>query len=166
MTEADLRELAQLVRGRPLAALGTLHRGGPNVTLVQVAPAPDLAAFYLHLSRLALHTQDLLANPAAGLMISEAEAGNRNPLTLGRVSLQGEAFLLADDAPEAAAARRLYQDRFPRAAINFTLPDFGLFQFTPRSGRYVAGFGKIFDLGPEALKRAGALAAGGSVASV
>lgn len=157
MTPGDLHELALLLRTRRLAALGTLHDGQPHVSMALYAPAPDLAAFYLHLSRLALHTRDLHANPACGLMVSEPDTETRNPLTLGRISLQGQASLLAEDAPEFGAAKAAYLARFPFAAINFTLPDFGLFKLTPSSARYVAGFGRIFDLSVEDLRQAGAL---------
>ena len=40
-TDADWRALADLLRARKIATLGTLHAGAPNVGLVLFAPAPD-----------------------------------------------------------------------------------------------------------------------------
>ncbi|MBL8056552.1 MAG: pyridoxamine 5'-phosphate oxidase family protein [Anaerolineales bacterium] len=159
-TDEDRSTLGTLLRARKVAALGTLHGGAPNVGMVLFAPAPDFAGFFLHLSQLALHTQDLRAAPAAGLLVAERDSDSRNPQTLARVSLQGEARLIAAEAPEYAAAKAVYLERFPFAQFNFTLPDFSLFRFVPAAGRYVGGFGKAFAVTPEDLRRAAALTAG------
>ena len=159
-SDDDLRALGQLLRSRRIASLGTLHAGAPHVGLVLFAPAPDFSALFLHLSQLALHTQDLRREPAAGLLVAERDSDNRNPQTLARVSLQGAARLIPADAADYAAAKAAYLDRFSFAQFNFTLPDFGLFRFMPAAGRYVGGFGKAFAVTPEDLRRAAALTAG------
>jgi hypothetical protein len=159
-TDEDLRALGGLLRSRRIAALGTLHAGAPNVGMVLFAPAPDFSALFLHLSQLALHTQDLYAEPAASLLVAERDADNRNPQTLARVSLQGSARLIPADAPDYAGAKAAYLERFPFAQFNFTLPDFGLFRFVPTAGRYVGGFGKAFAVAADDLRRAAALTAG------
>ena len=48
--------LQQLIHGRTIAALGTLHQGIPFVSMVPYAVAGD-GSFILHVSRLAAHTQ-------------------------------------------------------------------------------------------------------------
>lgn len=158
MTDDDLRQLAQLLRAQRLASLGTLHGGAPLVTLTLFAAAPDFTAVYLHLSQLALHTQDLRADPRASLLIAEGERGSQNPLTLARVSLQGEARPLAPDSEAQAAARALYLGRFPFTNFNFTLPDFRLYCFSPHGGRFVGGFARAADLTLEDLRAASIIA--------
>jgi hypothetical protein len=162
MDTSDLHALAHLLRSQRLAALGTLRSGGPSVSLALYACAPDFSAFFFHFSRLALHTQDLLADPRAGLMIAEADSGAQNPLTLGRLSLHGQARALGLDAPGYATAKGIYLARFPFAEFNFSLNDFMMFHFTPslQAGRYVAGFGKIFDVSLDDLRQAAKLDAG------
>src|SRR5262249_40435804 len=54
------QQLVALIRERGIAALGTLHDGGPLVSLVLYASVPDLSALYVHVSHLAQHTRDLL----------------------------------------------------------------------------------------------------------
>jgi hypothetical protein len=153
--DTALASLAQLLRAQRLAALGTIHAGAPFVSMVIYAEAPDFSAFYLHLSQLALHTRDLLADPRVSLMVAEADqSASRNPLTLGRVSLQGAVAAIPADAPEHASAKALYLARFPFAEFNFTLGDFALYVFTPQSGRYVGGFARAFDLTPDDLRQA------------
>jgi hypothetical protein len=157
MDDSALAALGQLLRAPRTAALGTLHAGGPFVSMVIFAAAPDFSVFYLHLSRLAQHTRDLAADPRASLMIAETDqSAARNPLALGRVSLQGSVAALPADAPEHASAKSLYLARFPAAEFNFTLGDFGLYAFTPQTGRYVGGFARAFDLTPADLRQAAA----------
>lgn len=160
MTDEDLLILGQLLLSQRRAALGTLHAGAPFVSMALYAPTTDLTACYLHLSLLAAHTRDLLAAPAASLLVMAPEiaGSSRNPLTLARISLQGEAHPLPETAPEYAAARAAYLTRFPFTEFNFTLKDFSLFAFRPRAGRWVGGFARAFDVTPEDLHRAAGLA--------
>jgi heme iron utilization protein len=156
--ESDLHALISLVRERSLAALGTIVEGGPLVSMVLYASAPDLSRLYLHVSRIAQHTRGLLSQPRVGLLISEPDRVSRNPLTLARVSIQGLARPLQEGSPSFGNARSLYLAAHPTAAINFDLPDFLLFSVHPESARFIAGFGKIFDLDREAWARLAATA--------
>jgi putative heme iron utilization protein len=138
--------LAALVRGRGTAALGTLHEGSPLVSLVLYACPPDLSEFYVHVSRLAQHTAGLLADSRVGLLIVEHDLPSRNPLSLARVSVRGTAAALGPESAAFAVARSAYLSAHPTARMNFQLADFLLFRIRPEAARFVAGFGKIFDL--------------------
>ncbi len=143
--------LAKLIRGQRTAALGTLRQGAPLVSMVLYLPAADLAAFFVHVSRLAWHTQDMLADARVSLSIAETDDGTRDPQTLARVSVRGEASAIANDAPEHASLRKAWLARYPDSAINFELADFAFFRLTPRDARFVAGFGRIHNLSAAAL---------------
>jgi len=145
--------LFHLLTGINTGSLGTLRGGIPNVSLVLFAAAPDFISYYLHLSRLAQHTQDLLADPRAGLMISEPDTHQKDPQTLARISLLGDVELLAADVNGFSSARDAYLLKFPQARPNFMLGDFALYKFQVRSARFVANFGKIFNLKPADLRR-------------
>jgi putative heme iron utilization protein len=162
MDESDRRILISLVRERPLAALGTIVDDGPLVSMVLYACEPDLACLYIHVSRIAQHTRGLLARPRVSLLISEPDRASRNPLTLARVSIQGLALRLEEGSAAFENARSLYLAVHPTAAINFDLPDFLLLGVHPVSARFIAGFGKIFDLDREAWARLAATAPGSS----
>jgi putative heme iron utilization protein len=138
--------LVALLRKRGTAALGTLHGGSPLVSLVLYACSPDLSELYIHVSQLAQHTAGLLADPRVGLLIVEEDLPSRNPLSLARVTIQGVASQLEPESAAFSAARTLYLAAHPTARINFQLPDFMLFGIRPEAARFVAGFGKIFDL--------------------
>ncbi|MBM4425542.1 MAG: pyridoxamine 5'-phosphate oxidase [Chloroflexi bacterium] len=145
--DADtLAALARLIRAQRAAALGTVRDGLPFVSMVVYAFEPDFSAFWLHLSRLALHTQAILADPRIGLMIAEADDGAKDAQTLARVSIQSEAIVLTQTPPEYSAAKMLYLARFPEAQTMFALGDFDLYRIEPRSARFVAGFARAYNL--------------------
>ena len=146
--------LAALLRGQRIAALGTLRQGAPLVSMVLYLPADDFSAFHLHVSRLAWHTQDMIADSRVSLSVAATDDGTRNPQTLERVSLRGEATPLANGAPGFEKLKAAWLARFPESAINFELADFAFFRIAPRDARFVAGFGRIHNLSAAALAEA------------
>lgn len=159
MQEAERRVLAALIRSQRTAALGTLYRGMPYISLVLCAEAADFGAFYIHVSGLAIHTQNLRADPGAGLMISQPDTGASDPQTLARVSLQAKAAPIPQDSPDYLAAHARFVARFPESRQTFELADFELYRLTPQEGRLVAAFGRIFNLTPGDLRAASSLPA-------
>src|SRR6202022_812181 len=121
-------------------ALATLMApsGDPYCSLVNVATAADGAPLLL-LSRLALHTKNILADARVSLMIDERKSGD--PLEGARVMLMGRAS--ATDDPEA---RRRYLDRQPEATRFAAFGDFSFYRMTLDRAHLVAGFGRIVDL--------------------
>lgn len=154
-TELDtLRELARLVRKERTAALGTLRQGAPLVSMTLYLPAADFSAFYLHVSRLAWHTQDMLRDARVALSIAETDDGRADPFTLARVTIQGEALMLEGENP---ALKDAWLARFPEQAVNFELADFDFWRIAPRDARFVAGYGRIHNLSAAELAGAAAV---------
>lgn len=153
MTEAAEAELKQLLRGRSVAALGTLHAGAPYVSMVPYAIAHGGSALIVHVSRLASHTKDMHADPRVSLLVMQQEGGGISALALPRASIQGTAHEVAADAPELPGFTAAYLGRFPDASPLFDFGDFSLFRIQPESVRFVAGFGKAHSLSGESLAR-------------
>jgi putative heme iron utilization protein len=151
------QRLAHLIRTQRTAALGTLRDGAPFVSLVLFATAEDFSAFYLHISGLARHTRDIQEDPRVSLMLAETDDGTRDPQTLARLSVEGKAVAVPRAAPAAEEIRRLYVAKHPQTSFNFNLGDFALYFIEPQRARYVAGFGKAFNLRPQHLHAAAAL---------
>jgi putative heme iron utilization protein len=149
MTSEDSRLLAGLLRKERIAHLATLRGGAPMASMTLYLPAPDFSAFYVHVSRLAWHTQDMAQDGRIALSISETDDGRADPFTLMRVTIRGEASQLKDNDLEPS-----WLARFPEQAINFTLADFSFWRIAPKDARFVAGFGRIHNLSAEDLKRA------------
>ena len=144
--------LRKLIAQERVAHLATLRGGAPMASMTLYLPGADFAAFYVHVSRLAWHTQDMLQDPRVALSIAERDDGRADPFTLMRVTLRGEAVDLKKDISLKDAWLR----RFPQQAINFELADFSFWRITPRDARFVAGFGRIHNLSAEQLRNAAA----------
>jgi len=149
--DANRSALARLLRAERIAHLATLRGGAPMVSMTLYLPDEAFAAFYVHVSRLAWHTQDMLHDPRVALSIAQTDDGRADPFTLMRVSVRGEAQQLCADNPALKAA---WLDRFPEQAINFELADFSFWKIVPRDARFVAGFGSIHNLSAAELAAA------------
>ena len=140
--------LRRLISKERIAHLGTLRNGAPMVSMTLYLPEHDFSAFYVHVSRLAWHTQDMMQDPRVALSIAESDDGRADPFTLMRATIRGEAARIEDGPKDAWLAR------FPEQAINFELADFSFWRITPRDARFVAGFGRIHNLSAAELKPA------------
>ena len=147
--EFDPRNLAKsLLRRRRQGALATLMAasGDPYCSLVNVASHPDGSPILL-ISRLAVHTKNILADPRVSLMLDERAAGD--PLEGARIMLAGRAEEVSQD--DAAMARRRYLNAHPSAEAFASFKDFSFFRIRPSGAHLVAGFGRIVDLKPDQL---------------
>jgi heme iron utilization protein len=138
--------LKKLLTTERTAHLATLRGGAPMASMTLFMPERDFSAFYVHVSRLAWHTQDMLQDPRVALSVAETDDRRPDPFTLMRVTVRGDAAQL-DDGPRDA-----WLARFPEQAINFTLADFSFWRIVPRDARFVAGFGRIHNLSAKELE--------------
>src|SRR5262250_639488 len=133
----------KLLREGRSGALATLMPGSgdPYCSLVNVATATDGAPLLL-ISRLAIHTKNILADPRVSLMLDERKAGD--PLQGARIMLMGTAAV-SDDKD----VRRRYLDRQPEAEMFAGFGDFAFYRIALKGAHLVAGFGRIVDLKPD-----------------
>ena len=150
MNPGDTAALARLLRNARIAHLGTLRQGAPLVSMTLFLATPAFDAFHLHVSRLAWHTQDMLADARVALTVAEADDGREDPFSLARVTLRGEARQLGADE----SLKRAWLARFPAQAVNFELADFSFWRVAPRDARFVAGYGRIHNLSAAELAAA------------
>ncbi|WP_322514902.1 DUF2470 domain-containing protein [Rhodopseudomonas palustris] len=144
--EFDPRKVSSsLLRRRREGALATLLRGsgGPYCSLVNLASAPDGSPILL-ISRLAVHTRNLLADPRVSLMLDERAEGD--PLEGARIMLLGVAA--EADPADVPQLRRRYLAAHPGAADYIDFSDFALYRIETSAAHLVAGFGRIVDLEP------------------
>ena len=140
------RRARSLLRRSRQGALATLMAGSgdPYCSLVNVASHPDGSPILL-ISRLALHTRNLLRDARVSLMLDERAEGD--PLEGSRIMLAGVAEAAGDD--ERALLRRRYLSAHPSAEAFVEFSDFEFFRIRPTAAHLVAGFGRIVDLTPE-----------------
>ena len=153
MSPEHAAQLAGLVHRRKAAALGTLHAGAPFVSMVPFAVMPDGSAFVIHVSRLAGHTKDMLADSRVSLLVVQAEGEGVEAQALARVSVQGEASEMAGGSGDERECRRAYLARFPEAVPLTEFGDFSFFAVRATRARFVAGFAQAMSLTGETLAR-------------
>ncbi len=133
--------LAEEVR---TGVLLTLRNGRPFGSHVPYVFGEHWTRAYIHVSRLALHTEHLLRDPHVGLFVSEPDRPGKNPLALRRMNLQGEAALLNIDAPDYAEVKVRYLARFPQSAMMFGFADFAIWELRLQDAHFILGFGQAY----------------------
>ena len=138
------KAVKSLLRRSRQGALATLMTGtgDPYCSLVNVASHADGSPILL-ISRLAVHTKNLLADPRVSLMLDERVEGD--PLEGSRIMLSGRAEEITSDRD---MVRRRYLNMHPSAEAFVDFKDFSFFRIRPTRTHLVAGFGRILDLEP------------------
>ncbi len=133
----------KLIREARKASLATLDRqnGGPYASLVTLATAASGAPLML-ISRLAIHTQNILSDTRTGLLI-DGTSPEGDPLAGGRVSLTGRVTITGNEGE-----KRRFLARHPEAEMYAAFADFAFYRFEIERAHYVGGFGRIVDLKP------------------
>lgn len=158
MTNSEKKECAlaaqSLLRRCHKAALGTLLAdGSPLVTLVALAISKEGIPLLL-LSRLATHTQNIMRDPRASLLLEEnsgtsGTSGTGDPMTGARLSLSGR--IVAVEGPALSIAKKSFVARHPDSEPYDTELDFNYYHFEIKQGRFNQGFGRFRKLGPNDL---------------
>lgn len=125
----------RLLRTCPHASLATFKDGLPYVSLVTPATGHDGSPLLL-LSKLADHTQNLLADSRASLLFALTD-GHANPQTAPRVTVMGRF-----EPSDAMADRARYLSRNPGAALYAGFADFAIWRMAPERFHFVGGFGR------------------------
>ena len=133
--------------------LSTLDQNNkPRASYAPFVEGED-GSFYIFVSQLASHTQDLLSNSEASILLLEDEKETRQIFARQRISYQCQVEIIKAD--ESSYVKRLdtMEKRFGNVVkLLRTLPDFLLFRLKPYEGQYVKGFGKAYKLVGTELK--------------
>lgn len=130
------RTLVYLGRMGTLSTLSLKHPGHPFGSLMPYALDGQGRPLFL-ISAMAMHTQNLQADPRASLLVLQPGWGG-DPLAAGRVTLMGEAIPLPDT--EAPEARTAYLARHPNAEYWVDFEDFGFYRLEVANVYFVGGF--------------------------
>jgi heme iron utilization protein len=122
--------------------------GAPFGALVNVVADAELRPIILT-STLSRHTQGLLKDARASIMVQGVIPENRDPLTEMRLTLTGT-FV----ASESQELRTTYLHRHPYAELYADFGDFGFWHMLPEKLYVVAGFGRVYNFDFEILKTA------------
>ena len=134
-----VRTLFSLASVATLSTLSRKHPGFPFGSLMPFALDPAGRPIFL-ISNMAMHTQNLKADPRASLFLGPRDAG-ADPLGAARATLVGTAEPIpTDDIPEA---RDLYLARHEQSRYWVDFADFSFFRLELIDLYYVGGFGTM-----------------------
>jgi putative heme iron utilization protein len=123
-----------------IGSLSTVSRKRPGFPFGSVMPygldARGRPIFLI--STVAMHTQNLQADPRASLLITQVDATS-DALGASRVTLVGNVLNVPE--PEIADARKLYLDRYANSKYWVDFEDFSFYRLDVVDVYYVGGFG-------------------------
>ncbi|OAI15438.1 pyridoxamine 5-phosphate oxidase [Methylomonas lenta] len=107
--------------------------------------------FYIFVSDLAKHSQNLRSHPQASIMFIEPEAQASNPFARQRLSFDCRVQEISQtDLVFSKVLHAMTAEFGEIVSLLRQLPDFHLFALTPTHGQFIAGFGKAFVVDAEA----------------
>ncbi len=132
-----VRTLFSLGSTGTLATISKKVAGYPFGSLMPYALDDAGRALFL-ISNMAMHTQNLKADPRASLFLTQA-AADGDVLGAARATLVGD--VLPVPSEDTLAAREWYLARHEGSRYWVDFSDFGFFRLTPAEIYYVGGFG-------------------------
>lgn len=152
MSDVIQANIDSLTASRKTLMLATLN---PNRE-AEISVTPFIKQglnFYIFISELANHTQNIKTHPELSIMLIEDEQDTQNCFARKRLSYQ----CLAHEIPRTEANWVEVINEFEAqlgktVSLLKTLPDFHLFELKALSGNYVQGFGQAYSLSGEQLK--------------
>jgi putative heme iron utilization protein len=123
-----------------IGSLSTLSRKQPGFPFGSVMPygLDDRGRPIFLISTMAMHTQNLRADPRASLLVTRDDAGG-DPLGASRVTLIGSVLPIPE--AEVAEARTLYLAHYPNSKYWVDFEDFSFYRMDVVDVYYVGGFG-------------------------
>ena len=123
-----------------IGSLSTLSKKQPGFPFGSVMPygLDNYGRPIFLISTMAMHTQNLQADPRASLLVSQEDAGGE-PLGASRITLVGNVLPVPD--PELAEAREIYLARHANSKYWVDFEDFSFYRMNVVDIYYVGGFG-------------------------
>ncbi|MCP4588136.1 HugZ family protein [Pseudoalteromonas sp.] len=138
-----------LQEGKRTLLLSTLSESGfPEISYAPYCRS-EPGEFYIFISELAAHTQNLIHNPKASVMFVADESDTQNQFARERLIYQCDVSEIDQEAESYSELLNKLQDKFGNiVGMLRSLPDFHLFQLKPFQGSYVVGFGRAYEINP------------------
>ncbi|MCC2098305.1 MAG: HugZ family protein [Hyphomicrobiales bacterium] len=141
----EAHRLLRTIRAGMLATLG--QDGFPFASLVNVATEMSGKPLLL-LSGLSAHTQNLLAQPRASILL--AETGKGDPLAHPRLTVTGTARRIDDGAAREQAKAR-FLARHPKSALYADFGDFDFWRLDLDRANLNGGFARAAEFDPDVI---------------
>ncbi|MEL0630136.1 heme utilization protein HutZ [Psychromonas aquatilis] len=121
------------------------EQGKPHASYTPFAFDQD--GYYILISYIAKHGQNLKENKQISIMMLEDESEAKNLHARKRLTFDSVATELDKTSVEGVAGIEALISRFGEMAVNLSrLNDFYLYRLVPSNGRYVKGFGQAYNV--------------------
>lgn len=109
--------------------------------------------FYIYISELAQHTQNIQSLVNVSVLFIENEGDARHSFVRKRLTLDCSVAEILRDNPSFPLILDTFQNKFGKLVKTLRdLGDFHLFQLRPEAANFVTGFGRAFSFTGEALE--------------
>ncbi len=140
----------QLIENQRTLLLSTVSSMGKPECSYAPYVRDSKGLFYIFVSNLALHTQNLLKNPVCSILFIQAENQTKNLFARERVVLDCTVNRIqSEDSRYEEQLIAMKKEFGETVDLLRGLPDFNLLSLTVVSGRFIAGFGQAFPINPE-----------------
>jgi heme oxygenase (biliverdin-IX-beta and delta-forming) len=152
-----LAAIRGLLEDARVLSLAVLVDGEPESALLPFARRDDYGAVHVQASGLARHARGLQAGARVGVLVHANDTADADPMQLPRLSVQATVAVLDKASAEFESASARFIARFPAAEMTLGLGDFNLYALVLGRGRYVEGFARAFNIGPDTFSEIAAL---------
>lgn len=152
MDSAAVAALRTLLETERVLTLAVVVDGAPVAALLPFVATADLTAVLVQASGLARHTRGLTDGATVGVAIHVPATSDRDALQIPRLTVDASVRVLPRGSTAFAAAARRLIARFPAAETTLALPDFQVCALELGRGRYVEGFARALNVGPETFR--------------
>ena len=152
MNQDVLNAIRMLLDTERVLSLAVVVDGEAEAGLLPFAVRRDYGALFVQASALARHSRGLHPGATVGVLVHAADRPDRDPMQLPRLTVQATVRPFERSTEPFAVAAARFTSRFPAAAVTLDLGDFTHYELTLDRGRYVEGFARAFNVGPDTFK--------------
>ncbi|TEW54163.1 heme utilization protein HutZ [Psychromonas sp. RZ22] len=144
----EIQEFKENIKTLQLATVNA--DGKPNVSYAPFVYTED--GYYVLISEIARHTQNILVNPSVSLMLIEDESTAKSLYARTRLTFDATGVVVPRQTEKWAKLIVLMQQRLGDTVNGLSqLADFKLIHLQPEQGLFVKGFGKAYQVSSDEL---------------
>lgn len=127
--------------------LATVDDSGVPFASYSPAVLDDERNFYVYVSEIANHTQNLRGNGRASFMVIEDETLSHQIFARKRITFNARGTEVARDSKKWEEILGRFEEKFGKVVEHLkTMDDFHLIRLEPQDGRLVLGFGRAYSI--------------------
>jgi len=148
--QEHIRNYQQLILSQQTLILSTVTEQGKPESSYAPYVRDEQGVFYIYVSELAPHTQNMLKTATASILFIQPEKECKNLFARERVVFDCSISEVQKQDECYYKQMLIMKEKLGETVeLLQSLPDFHLLALTPINGKYIAGFGKAFSIDME-----------------